>query len=91
MNKHSYSFYCTNCGDHFSTPSKLEVKEHRKNHYEIIKLPGGKQVRSCTLLPTNRGTLARPSLIAHINKEVADKLKTTKALIEEINDESISL
>ena len=48
---------------------KTEVKRHRTNHR--VKVGFGEV---CPLAPTDRGTLARPSLAISINKQIKEEV-----------------
>jgi len=50
-----YSFYCKTCGYSFVSPSKEEVKKHKKEH-------------KCTFLVRNNKYYSRPELYEYIVK-----------------------
>ena len=74
----SYSTFCSNCGDYFSSKDKKEVKKHKDNH----KIVDRNLRKYCPLQMTQRGTLARPELAIQIDREEQEKINAE--LTEEI-------
>jgi len=66
----TYSFFCKNCGDSFSSSDKSKVKSYRENHKVKWYLAGRVSNSHCRLQKTLRGTLARPELAIIINTEI---------------------
>lgn len=67
-----YSFYCKKCGESFISENVAKVQKFKEEHY--TKVPGlqkNKPYKLCTFVKTERGTIARPSLIPFINAEIA--------------------
>ena len=70
-----YSFRCNACGYTKLSDDKQEVKEARNAHKRktFIGPDGMKRTLKCILVPTGRGTVARPVIADIIAEELAAK------------------
>lgn len=66
-----YSYRCNACGYTKLSDSKEEVKEARNAHKRknITMQDGTLKSFKCILLPTSRGTVARPVLVDIIDEQ----------------------
>lgn len=70
-----YSYRCNSCGYTKLSDSKEEVKEARNAHKRktFVGPDGIKRSLKCILVPTGRGTVARPVIADIIAEELAGK------------------
>ena len=72
-----YSYHCKACGYTKLSDNKQEVKQARNAHKRktFTRADGTKMSLKCILIPTGRGTIARP-VIADIFAEEIEKINS---------------